>query len=149
MPNSSLRIIPMELQHLDEVAKIEKDIFSTPWPKTLFERELKRKDSYYVVCLGDEKVKGYGGFNWFEDEANITTLVVDYGFRRHGIGGKIMSSMLRRARELKVNSVFLEVRMSNIEARRLYTKFSFYPIGIRRRYYTDNGEDALLMRLDI
>jgi ribosomal-protein-alanine N-acetyltransferase len=82
------------------------------------------------------------------DEAHITTFAVMPQWRRHGIGGRLMVELMRLARDLNARVATLEVRITNGPARSLYGQFGFRPVGVRPRYYTDNGEDALIMTTD-
>ena len=99
----------------------------------------------YLVARVDDDIVGYGGMWLMVDEAHITTFAIDPAWRRQHIGERLLLefvdvAILRRAREMT-----LEVRLSNLPARRLYEKFGFRPVGVRPRYYSDDHEDALIM----
>ena len=83
------------------------------------------------------------------DEAHITTFAVLPDWRRRGIGARLMLAVLRLSVELRASVATLEVRLSNVGARMLYQRFGFRPVGVRPRYYSDNGEDALIMTTDL
>ena len=136
----------MTLDDVEAVNRIERASFPVPWPDYAFRQELQtnRLAHYLVVRAGDEVV-GYGGLWLMVDEAHITTFAVLPDWRRQGVGGRLMVEMMRVARDLQANVMTLEVRLSNRPARALYGKFGFRPVGIRPRYYSDNGEDALIM----
>lgn len=95
-----------------------------------------------------EYVVGIAGFWVMVDEAHITTLGVRNAYRRRGIGERLLIEIVDMATELKAHVVTLEVRVSNKEAQALYRKYRFQKVGIRRGYYSDNGEDAVLMTTD-
>jgi ribosomal-protein-alanine N-acetyltransferase len=144
-----LTIRPMGIADLEAVQRIERASFTTPWPPQAYRQELEtnRLAHYLVGQLGDEVV-AYGGIWLMVDEAHITTFAVDPRWRRRGIGEWLLLGLLDRAVERRAREATLEVRLSNMPARRLYEKYGFRPVGIRPRYYSDNGEDALIMTTD-
>jgi ribosomal-protein-alanine N-acetyltransferase len=107
-------------------------------------RRLKRAVWRPAAPLDDE-VLGYGGFWMLVDEAHISTLAVRSDVRRQGLGELMLLGLLEEARRTGALSATLEVRVSNIAARGLYTKYGFEEVGRRKSYYQDNGEDALIM----
>jgi ribosomal-protein-alanine N-acetyltransferase len=139
----------MTLGDLPAVHAIERASFSVPWPDDAYRNELltNRLASYVVARAGDEVV-GFGGLWVMVDEAHITTFAVDPRWRRRGIGEWLLHALLDRAVARQAREATLEVRLSNMPARRLYEKYGFRPVGIRPRYYSDNGEDALIMTTD-
>jgi len=139
----------MTLDDLEAVHGIELASFSVPWPDDAYRNELltNRLASYVVARAGDAVV-GFGGLWVMVDEAHITTFAVDPRWRRRGVGEWILLGLLGRAAERNAREATLEVRISNMPARRLYEKYGFRPVGIRPRYYSDNGEDALIMTTD-
>jgi len=134
---------------LVQVMEIEHYSFSLPWSRSSFEKELR--DNGYACYLVAEtaetaetgKVVGYAGCWVLFDEAHITTLAVHPAYRRSGIGSLLLTSLLEMADARGAEQIFLEVRDSNMAARRLYTEFGFEIKGIRKKYYHD--EDALVM----
>jgi ribosomal-protein-alanine N-acetyltransferase len=148
-PPLRVRVEPMTLDHLPAVHAIERASFSVPWPDDAYRSELltNRLASYVVARAGDEVV-GFGGLWVMVDEAHITTFAVDPRWRRRGVGEWMLHALLDRAVERHAREATLEVRLSNMPARRLYEKYGFRPVGIRPRYYSDNGEDALIMTTD-
>ena len=145
-PPLSLRVEPMALGDLDAVHRIEHASFSSPWPDDAYRSELQtnRLASYLVVRAGDEIV-AFGGIWLMVDEAHITTFAVDPAWRRQGIGERLLLALLDVAVGRGAREATLEVRLSNVAARRLYEKYGFRPVGLRPNYYTDDGEDALIM----
>ncbi len=136
----------MTLADIPAVHRIERASFATPWPSYAFRHELEtnRLARYLVVRAGGEIV-AYAGVWLMVDEAHVTTFAVDPQWRSRGIGGRLLMAVLRLAIEMGAGIATLEVRLSNLVARRLYEKYGFRPVGIRPRYYSDNGEDALIM----
>ena len=148
-PPVAVRVEPMTIADLPAVHAIERASFSVPWPDDAYRNELltNRLASYVVARAGDEVV-GFGGLWVMVDEAHITTFAVEPRWRRRGVGEWILLGLLDRAVERQAREATLEVRLSNMPARRLYEKYGFRPVGIRPRYYSDNGEDALIMTTD-
>ncbi|HYK96542.1 MAG TPA: ribosomal protein S18-alanine N-acetyltransferase [Candidatus Dormibacteraeota bacterium] len=148
-PPVALRIEPMTLDDLRAVHAIERASFSVPWPDDAYRNELltNRLASYVVARAGDVVV-GFAGLWVMVDEAHVTTFAVDPGWRRRGVGERLLLALLDIAVSRGAREATLEVRLSNMPARRLYEKYGFRPVGIRPRYYSDNGEDALIMTTD-
>jgi len=136
----------MSVVDIDAVQRIERASFPVPWPAYALRQEVEtnRLARYLVVRVGDEIV-AYAGVWLLVDEAHITTFAVLPDWRRRGIGARLMLAVMRLAEELGARVATLEVRLSNIPARQLYQRFGFRPVGVRPRYYSDNGEDALIM----
>ncbi len=141
-----LRIRPMAIPDLADVQRIERASFTTPWPPQAYRQELEtnRLAQYLVAQIGDEIV-AYGGIWLMVDEAHVTTFAVHPRYRRRRIGERLLLALLDLSLDRHAHEATLEVRLSNLAARRLYEKYGFRPVGIRPRYYTDNGEDALIM----
>jgi ribosomal-protein-alanine N-acetyltransferase len=145
-PPLKLRIETMRLEDLDEVQRIEQASFSTPWPSNAYQSELQtNRLASYLVARIDDRVVGYGGMWLMVDEAHITTFAVHPAWRRQRIGERLLIAFLDLARDRHAREATLEVRLSNLAARRLYEKYGFRPVGLRPRYYSDNNEDALIM----
>jgi ribosomal-protein-alanine N-acetyltransferase len=144
-----LRIEPMTVDDLDDVHQIEHASFSQPWPDEAYRSELvaNRLASYLVARAGDELV-GFGGIWLMVDEAHVTTFAVAPSWRRRRVGESLLIALIDLAIARHAREATLEVRLSNVPARRLYEKFGFKPVGIRPRYYSDNHEDALIMTTD-
>ena len=140
-----LRYERMEEKHIDGVCKIEKECFPIPWSKASFLKELKNKHAIYFVAVEDDEVVGFGGMWHIINEGNITNIAVDEKHRRKGIATGIIDKLLETACDLDMIGLTLEVRVSNTAARTLYEKIGFRMEGIRKEYYEDNREDALIM----
>jgi ribosomal-protein-alanine N-acetyltransferase len=100
------------------------------------------------VARADGLVVGFAGLWVMVDEAHVTTFAVHRRWRRRGVGERLLLALLDLAVARRAREATLEVRLSNMPARRLYEKYGFRPVGIRPRYYSDNGEDALIMTTD-
>jgi len=148
-PPLKVAVSPMTAADIPAVHVIEQASFRTPWPAYAFRQELEtnRLARYLVARVGDEVV-AYAGVWLMVDEAHITTFAVIPGWRRRGIGSALLQAVMDLAIEMGAVEGTLEVRLSNLEARRLYEKYGFRPVGVRPRYYSDNGEDALIMTTD-
>jgi [ribosomal protein S18]-alanine N-acetyltransferase len=142
-------IEPMRLEDIPAVQEIEREIFLTPWPRNAYRREIvqNRMASYMVIRDGDEIV-GYAGLWKMHDEAHVTTVGVRRKDQGRGFGLALMLALIDRAYRLDSRWVTLEVRASNFGAMALYEKLGFKVIGRRRGYYTDDGEDAVVMWSD-
>lgn len=140
-----IEIRKMNEQDIDEVVLVENDCFSVPWSKNSFIQELKNERARYLVATKNNKVVGYIGVWIILDEAHFTNVAVGSDFRGRKIGDKLVCEMINLCKNENVTSVTLEVRKSNIVAQNLYKKYGFNLAGIRKEYYSDNKEDALLM----
>ena len=159
---------PMRLRDISEVMEIEHDSFPAPWSAHSYRHELLDNDlsHYFVVrqrrmgrpglnLLARARrflrvgirlpILGYGGFWLMVGEAHISTIAMQPNWRRRGIGELLLAAMLDRATELEADMATLEVRVSNVTAQNLYHKYGFRQAGLRRRYYRDSDEDALIM----
>ena len=136
----------MRLADVPAVHEIERLSFATPWPAYAFEQELRgNRLARYVVARAGERVVGFAGVWLMVDEAHITTFGVHPDWRRQGIGRQLLLSLVDLGRTLRARRMTLEVRASNEPAQGLYRSFGFQIVGRRPRYYTDDGEDALVM----
>lgn len=148
-PPVRLRVGPMTLDDIPAVHRIEEASFSVPWPDEAYRSEIQaNRLASYLVVRTDDAVIAYGGIWLMVDEAHITTLAVDPAWRRQRVGGTLLLALLDLAVARRAREATLEVRLSNLPARRLYEKYGFRPVGLRPRYYSDNGEDALIMTTD-
>ncbi len=139
----------MMLKDLDSVLDIEALSFPTPWSRRSFTTELTENVyAHYIVVEYESRVIGYSGMWVILDEAHITNIAVHPEFRRRGLGEKIMREMMERAKSRGATRMTLEVRVSNSAAQDLYRKLGFVARGIRKGYYSDTNEDAIVMWLD-
>jgi ribosomal-protein-alanine N-acetyltransferase len=144
--DTDLQIRPMTFDDLPAVQQIERASFTTPWPPHAYRQELAtNRLAHYLVAERAGEIVAYAGVWVMVDEAHVTTFAVHPGYRRQGIGERLLLALLGLSIERHAREATLEVRLSNLPARRLYEKYGFRPVGIRPRYYTDNGEDGLIM----
>lgn len=127
---------------------IERECFAVPWRESAYLTELSNHSARYFVACIDGEVVGYGGMWVIMDEAHITTLGVSKACRGRRIGERVLVALLEEARSHHARRATLEVRESNTVAQNLYRKYGFQPAAIRRGYYTDNHENALVMWVD-
>jgi ribosomal-protein-alanine N-acetyltransferase len=188
---------PMQIEDVDEVSRVERECFTTPWPVNAYRRELRenRLSRYVVVRWVEEAVRaggaphaaqqgsepplagvrravtsllrplglgepagaqptepgailGFAGMWLMFDEAHITTIGVRRALRGRGLGELMLVHLIEQAQEMGAKRLTLEVRVSNHVAQSLYRKYSFREEGVRKRYYSDDGEDALIMWSD-
>ena len=132
---------------LDAVATIEEESFPTPWSRALLSSEFDQPGSIYLVSEIDGEVVGFVGLWHVMDEGHICTLAVDQGSRGRGLGELLVLAALRAATEVGSDAVHLEYRVGNDPAGNLYAKLGFERVGLRRGYYSDTGEDAVLARI--
>lgn len=135
----------MEKKDIEQVERIEKEIFSIPWSAHSFEDAAMTKENIYLVCECNGVIAGYCGLWTVLGEGNITNMAVDKEYRKMGIGEALMKEMEKRGRQKDVDIFFLEVRQSNAAARRLYDKMGYKEIGTRKRFYERPVEDAIVM----
>jgi len=144
-----VKVVPMEPEHLDAVMAIENVSFPIPWRREAFLFEiLLNETADYVVALYRDQVVGYGGMWLVLDEAHITNIAVHPDCRGRGIGRRILQELIKRAALRGATKMTLEVRPSNLIARKLYRDLGFEEKGVRKRYYQDNHEDAIIMWLE-
>lgn len=136
----------MTVDDIDKVMEVELLSFSVPWPKDAFFKEVQdNKFAYYTVAERNGEIVGYAGLWHIVNEGHITNIAVHPDYRRQGIAQMLLDDQFRLAREREMIGVTLEVRVHNERAQRLYTKNGFKMEGIRKNYYSDTHEDALIM----
>ena len=137
---------PMRLEDVPAVHQIEQLSFRTPWPAHAFEQELRgNRLARYVVARAGDIVVGFAGVWLMVDDAHVTTFGVHPDWRRQGIGRQLLLNLYELSVTLRARQLTLEVRVSNGPAQALYRSFGFEIVGRRPHYYTDDGEDALVM----
>lgn len=145
-PGPTVQLVPMRRRHLRSVLHIEGQVYPRPWTLTLYMSELNLRTSrHYVVARVGGRVAGYAGMLFAADEAHITTIAVDPPWHRHHIGTLLLLHQARAALRHGARHLTLEVRMSNSPAQELYRKFGFVAEGVRRNYYPEVKEDAIVM----
>ena len=145
-PSLSPVIRAMEVEDIPVVVTIEEASFPTPWKAESFESELKNNYLSRYFCLEvNNNIIGYMGLWIIMGEAHITNIAIWPGCRGQGWGEHLLSGVMKKMYTSGVRRLTLEVRVSNESAQKLYTKLGFKAAGIRKNYYSDNREDALIM----
>ncbi|MCL2565417.1 MAG: ribosomal protein S18-alanine N-acetyltransferase [Defluviitaleaceae bacterium] len=141
-----IEVRPFNKSDLDSIYEIELESFSIPWAKDdLHKDAVINKLSIYLVAVYDDKVVGYAGMWHVVTEGHITNIAVSPAYRNMGIGQKLIEGLEIIAREKEMIGITLEVRMNNGAAQKLYMKNGYVVEGIRKNYYADTKEDALIM----
>jgi len=144
----------MRAEDLPAVLAIEEKVFGDDaWPRSFFERDLANEHATYLALelTGEDgagtpaELVGYAGYWLLEEEANLMNIALAPAWQRRGLGEALLRATLAQMQARGATLCTLEVRVSNVRAQALYTRLGFHVTGRRRRYYQDNGEDALLM----
>jgi len=148
-----IRIRGMTLEDIPSVLLIDQQSFPLPWSERTYRFELTRNDAAHLLVAETSAVHspviiGYIGFWIIIDEVHISTIAVAPGYRREGIGRRLLTAALVEARRRGAQLATLEVRISNDSAIHLYEEFGFEVVGKRKGYYRDNHEDALIMTVE-
>ena len=139
-------ITPMKRRHLRGVLKIEGQVYPRPWSMGLFMSEMGyREGRVYLVARVGGTVVGYGGLMLVLEDGHVTTLAVDPAWQRHSIGTRLLLALTEVGMGRGIENLTLEVRIGNEPAKELYRRFGFVPAGIRKGYYVETNEDALVM----
>lgn len=139
-------IVKMEPKHIDGVMVVEHLSFTVPWSRESFTQELMTNGfAHYIAAIENDVVIGYAGMWKIEDEGHITNVAVHPEFRGTHIGKKLMEALIKLAKDSGIRAMTLEVRKSNYIALNLYKSLGFTEAGIRKNYYSDNREDAIIM----
>ena len=129
----------------EEVAALESKIFSMPWKRDDFWRMAENKNAAYIVGVLDDKIIAYAGAWLAFSDAEVMNIAVDENFRGNGFGKKIFAALIKICIERGATAITLEVRASNIAAIKLYESFGLKSVGVRKNYYDNPTEDALIM----
>lgn len=128
------------------MAALDQACFTLPWSNEAFRREFDDNNmAFYLVAAVSESIIGYVGLWWIMGEGHITNFAVHPGYRRQGVGERLLAQLIVISKEKGIDKHTLEVRASNEAAINLYKKFEFKISGIRKEYYSDNLEDALIL----
>ena len=138
----------MTMADIDGVAAVEAATFPTPWSRAAFASEMNNAAARYLVVEKNGKVIGYAGAWIILDESHITNIAVLQEERGQGIGRTLTAGLMQYLSNLGAAYATLEVRKSNEVAQNLYVSLGYIKLGVRKRYYEDNGEDALIMVCD-
>jgi ribosomal-protein-alanine N-acetyltransferase len=153
LASADVRIEPMRIHDIPAIEELEQCCFAAPWSGDTYRHELihNRLCSYWVMRPGAAQgndappILAYGGYWLMGTEAHIMTIATHPEHRRHGLGRRLLEAMIAHASSVGATAITLEVRAGNHAARAMYAVMGFVVVGERKRYYTDNGEDALLM----
>ncbi|WP_127538153.1 ribosomal protein S18-alanine N-acetyltransferase [Paenibacillus illinoisensis] len=144
--DAALQFRLMTLNDIPDVMVIEHEAFTMPWTEEAFRNELTNNHfAKYMVMELDGRAIGYAGMWTIMDEAHITNIAVREAYRGRKLGEKLLDELMRTAAYLGMERMTLEVRVSNLVAQRLYEKKGFESAGLRKGYYSDNQEDAMIM----
>ena len=147
--SEDLQIKKMQSIHVEEIYKIEEEAFFTPWSKKSIISEVKNPIGRYIVIVYEEQVIAYGGFWLVLEDANINNIAVKEEYRGKGIAKILMNTLISMAKKEGAKNMYLEVRQSNINAQGLYRMLNFKMVGLRKGYYVDTNEDAIVMELNL
>ncbi|MCG3421262.1 ribosomal protein S18-alanine N-acetyltransferase [Oceanobacillus sp. GSFE11] len=147
---SEITIRKMEIADVDQVMEVERVSFTTPWTTDIFYQEIvDNQYAYYYVIEWNGRIVGYVGTWVVLEDAQVTNIAIMPELRGNKLGEKLFQYMLLQIKLIGATRLSLEVRESNIPAQKLYRKFGLVPGGIRKNYYTDNQEDAIVMWVNI
>lgn len=135
----------MQREDLEQIWEIENLSFTSPWSKKALQAELANPRAFYLVAKLEEKVIGYAGCWAILDEGHITNVAVHPEYRKKKVATLLLMKLEHELVKKGVSSLTLEVRVSNEIAQNLYLQRGFRPFGLRKKYYSDNSEDALIM----
>jgi len=141
-----MMITKMTSAHVSQVAELETLCFSDPWSERSVASELENKLSYWLVAVEDDRVAGYVGSQTVMGETDMMNIAVHPDFRRRGIGESLVNALVEGLKTMDSHCLTLEVRASNTPAIALYEKMGFQQIGLRKNYYRNPKEDALILR---
>lgn len=143
---NDIDIICLKSEHIDSVITIDTLCFPIPWSRESFQKEIdNNKFARYIVAKKNNIIIGYAGMWLILDEGHITNIAVHPEYRGIGAGNLLLEGLVEICKSESINSLTLEVRKSNIVAQNLYKKYGFVEEGLRKEYYGDNKEDAIIM----
>jgi ribosomal-protein-alanine N-acetyltransferase len=143
---TEVHLVPMRRRHLRSVLRIEAQVYPRPWSLSLFLSELSLRTSRaYLVARIEGVVVGYAGLMFSGDDAHVTTIAVDPAWHRSKVGSRLLLELARIAIDRGARNLTLEVRITNAPAQAMYERFGFAPAGVRKNYYVETNEDALVM----
>jgi len=140
----------MELDDIEQVMAVDKASFPAPWPEEIFTQEIRDNEfAFYYVLEQKGKIIGYAGTWMVLGDAQITNIALLPEMRGKKLGERLFKHVLAQAMMIGMERLSLEVRVSNVIAQKMYRKFGLVPGGIRKNYYSDNNEDAIVMWVDL
>jgi [ribosomal protein S18]-alanine N-acetyltransferase len=148
MATAQVEVRAMHLADLAEVQRVDRLVYPAPWSLAFWRQELAdATNRYYVVALLDDAQVGHAGIMNLAGEGHVSTVAVDPAVQGRGVGARLLVALHRWAIAQNLDALTLEVRVSNAAAVGLYRRFGYAPAGVRKNYYSDEGEDALVMWL--
>lgn len=141
-----MTILEMNASHVPQVAELEKKCFSDPWSEKSIAGELDNKLAYWLVAVEGDFVAGYVGSQTVMGETDMMNIAVHPDYRRRGVAEALVNTLVLRLKAMDSHSLTLEVRSSNAPAIALYQKHGFSQVGLRKNYYRNPREDALILR---
>ena len=142
----AITIRPMRVEDIEHVSRLERRCYTLPWSSSAYVTEVGNPSAYYTVAaLPDGTLAGYAGMWVNMGEMHLTTIAVDPVHRGLKIGERLLVDLLEEGLERGADRATLEVRERNTVARNLYVKYGFDDVAVRKNYYSDNGENALIM----
>ena len=140
-----IQVVTMAEEHISALAQLEKECFADPWSEKALAEELTNPNAVFRVALIDEEVAGYVGMLHVLDEGDICNVAVFDKFRRRGVATALIQHLVDYAVENQLSFITLEVRESNMGAQKFYETMGFETIGIRKNFYDNPKEHAILM----
>ena len=141
-----MMITEMTVAHVAQVAELEKLCFSDPWSEKSVASELENKLSFWLVAMDGDTVAGYIGSQTVIDETDMMNVAVHPDYRRQGVAAALVNALVAALKAHQSRCLTLEVRVSNAPAIALYEKMGFAQVGLRKNYYRNPKEDALILR---
>jgi len=139
----------MKYEDLDFIIEIENNAFSNPWTLTMFREEINKQQSYVIKSTKTDLVIGYICGRKILDEYHITNLAVSQEFQRRGLGTRLVKYIIGKMKLRNCREFYLEVRKNNLRALRMYLKIGFMIVGVRKEYYSEPVDDAIIMKYEI
>lgn len=149
MKNINPVISKMKIDEIDEIINLQLNNNSNILSKFSILDDLNNNSSIYFIVKINDTIIGYIAAMLLYDHIDIQSVLVDNNYTRNGIASNLLSYLLDYAKDINITDILLEVRVTNIAAQKLYEKFGFEKINIRKKYYTDNLEDAIIYKLSI
>ena len=144
-----MTIIRMNESHVLQIAELEKSCFNDPWSVNSITSELDNRLSLWLVAVAEDQVVGYVGSQTVLGETDMMNIAIHPDYRKQGLATKLILELSRQLIECGSHGLMLEVRASNEPAKSLYQKLGFETVGIRRNYYRNPKEDALILRKEL
>ncbi len=139
-----IKISKMNIDDLNKISPVLLTEFDDFWNYNIFKSELENENSKYVVAKNNDEIVGFAGIWISIDEAHVTNIVTKKYLRKNGIGSTLLEELINLSKNLNLVSITLEVNENNLDAIKLYEKFGFEKLGIRKKYY-NNTDNALIM----